>query len=143
LRNQSGLYSAAVGHDFARHGNRFWPALQMAGFTPRLLDPSEERELLEVRLGITNIVDRATEAASELTADELRRVGTRLLEKLQRFYPRFLAVLRSGRITKPSIVGTWNLAANRNPLPGRFTVHLFRDRPDMAPAALASGDDFD
>ena len=53
-----GLYSAAVGHHFARPGNRFWPALHAAGFTPRLLDPSEEGELLELSLGITNIVRR-------------------------------------------------------------------------------------
>ena len=34
-----GLYSAATGHHFARPGNRFWPALHAAGFTPRLLIP--------------------------------------------------------------------------------------------------------
>jgi double-stranded uracil-DNA glycosylase len=88
-----GLYSAAVGHHFARPGNRFWPALHAAEFTPCLLDPSEERELLKLRLGITNIVNRATASASELTADELRQGGVRLLEKVQRFHPRFLAVL--------------------------------------------------
>ena len=41
-----GLYSAAVGHHFARPGNRFWPTLYAAGFTPRLLSPFEERQLL-------------------------------------------------------------------------------------------------
>jgi TDG/mug DNA glycosylase family protein len=41
-----GLYSAAVGHHFARPGNRFWPTLFAAGFTERLLTPHEERELL-------------------------------------------------------------------------------------------------
>ena len=34
------LYSAAVGHHFARPGNRFWPALHGAGFTDRLLLPN-------------------------------------------------------------------------------------------------------
>ena len=34
-----GLYSAAVGHHFARPGNRFWPTLHQAGFTPRLVSP--------------------------------------------------------------------------------------------------------
>src|SRR5712664_3239663 len=66
-----GLYSAAVGHHFARPGNRFWPALHAAGFTPRLLRPEEERELLPLGLGITNIVRRATATAGELTGDEL------------------------------------------------------------------------
>src|SRR5688500_11827002 len=55
-----GLYSAAVGHHFARPGNRFWPTLHRAGFTPRLLSPDDERDLLPLKLGITNIVDRAS-----------------------------------------------------------------------------------
>ena len=42
-----GLYTAAVGHHFARPGNRFWPALFAAGFPNRLVSPFEELELLE------------------------------------------------------------------------------------------------
>ena len=34
-----GLYSAAVGHHFARPGNRFWAALHAGGFTERILSP--------------------------------------------------------------------------------------------------------
>jgi TDG/mug DNA glycosylase family protein len=41
-----GLWSAAVGHHFARPGNRFWKALHLGGLTPRLLGPDEEGELL-------------------------------------------------------------------------------------------------
>ena len=41
-----GLYTAAVGHHFARPGNRFWPALHLSGFTDRLLSPFAESELL-------------------------------------------------------------------------------------------------
>jgi double-stranded uracil-DNA glycosylase len=61
------LYSAAVGHHFARPGNRFWPTLHGAGFTDRLLAPAEERELLDRSYGITNLVDGATAQAAELT----------------------------------------------------------------------------
>src|SRR5216117_1984727 len=75
-----GLYSAAVRHHFARPGNRFWPALHAAGFTERLLSPFEERELLRYRCGITNIVDRATASASELSKEELL-AGARRLER--------------------------------------------------------------
>jgi double-stranded uracil-DNA glycosylase len=95
-----GLYSAAVGHHFARPGNRFWPALHAAGFTPRQLDPSEERELLNLRLGITNIVDRATRSADELTTDEMLRGGKRLMKKVRRFHPRFIAVMGMGAFKK-------------------------------------------
>ena len=91
-----GLYSAAVGHHFARPGNRFWQALHEAGFTPRRFDPSEEQELLKLRLGLTDIVSRATVAAQELADDELRRGWKRLLKKVHRFDPRFLAILGIG-----------------------------------------------
>src|SRR5690349_20007515 len=37
------LRSAEVGHNFARPGNRFYPALHAAGFTPRRLRPDEDR----------------------------------------------------------------------------------------------------
>ena len=88
-----GLYSAAVGHHFARPGNRFWAALFRAGFTDRLLAPSDERLLLAQGYGITNIVDHATAQASALSAEELR-AGARLLEKKVRaFRPHILAVL--------------------------------------------------
>src|SRR2546421_6184311 len=65
-----GLYTAAVGHHFAWPGNRFWPALYKSGFTDRLLSPFEERELLKLGLGISNVVPRATASATELTTED-------------------------------------------------------------------------
>src|SRR5215211_2959514 len=64
-----GLYTAAVGHHFARPGNRFWPALPLSGFTERRLSPFEEGELLARGLGITNVVARATAAEAELAPE--------------------------------------------------------------------------
>lgn len=91
-----GLYSAATGHHFARPGNRFWPALHAAGFTDRVLRPWEESMLLDVGVGITNLVHRATTAAAELSPEELRR-GRRALErKVRRSRPRCVAVLGIG-----------------------------------------------
>ena len=87
------LYSAAVGHHFARPGNRFWPALYRGGFTPRLLDPSEERQLLAWGYGITNVCERATAAAADLSARDIVEGGGRLREKVLRCRPRVLAVL--------------------------------------------------
>lgn len=91
-----GLYSAATGHHFARPGNRFWPTLHAAGFTPRLVHPSEERDLLPLGYGITNVVPRASAAADELTEAELISGGRRLRAKVKRFAPRYLAVLGVG-----------------------------------------------
>jgi len=91
-----GLYTAAVGHHFARPGNRFWPTLHRAGFTPRRLSPFEERELLALGYGITNVVARATAAAAELEPEEFKRGGRLLKSKVERYGPRFLAVLGVG-----------------------------------------------
>lgn len=90
------LYSAATGHHFARPGNRFWPALHGAGFTDRLLKPWEERLLLDYRLGVTNLVSRATATAGEIGPEELRRGRLRLMRKIRRYRPRCVAVLGIG-----------------------------------------------
>jgi TDG/mug DNA glycosylase family protein len=88
-----GLYSAAVGHHFARPGNRFWPTLHLAGFCDRLLSPFDERALLGLGYGITNIVARATASADELTRDELIAGASRLLRKVRRYQPTVVAFL--------------------------------------------------
>jgi double-stranded uracil-DNA glycosylase len=87
------LMSAARGHHFARPGNRFWPALHLAGLTPRRLTPDEDRELLRYGMGVTNVVARPTRAAAELTAAELREGAAVLAELVERYRPRVLAVL--------------------------------------------------
>ncbi len=87
------LYSAAVGHHFGRPGNRFWPALHGGGFTERLLDPSEDRTLLERGYGITNLVAAATARADELTEEEILAGGKELLRKVKRSRPSLLAIL--------------------------------------------------
>jgi TDG/mug DNA glycosylase family protein len=87
-----GLYSAATGWHFARPGNRFWPALALSGFTPRLLAPREQDLLPDWGLGITNLVPRATAQASELTAAELRAGGERLAALVREHRPRFVAI---------------------------------------------------
>ena len=91
-----GLYTAAVGHHFARPGNRFWPALYAAGFTDRLLTAFDERELLKLGYGITNVVSRTTASADQLSKEEIIRGGEQLKKKVSRYRPRILAVLGVG-----------------------------------------------
>ena len=87
------LYSAATGWHFARPGNRFWPALHLSGFTPRLLAPAEQDLLAGYGLGITNLVARATAQAAELDPAELRAGGERLAALIAERRPRVLAVV--------------------------------------------------
>lgn len=90
------LYSAAVGHHFARPGNRYWKTLYAAGFTDQLLAPCEDRNLLKFGYGLTNIVDRATARADELDPQELIAGQRQLLAKVEYYQPRFLAILGIG-----------------------------------------------
>ncbi len=92
-----GLYSAATGHHFARPGNRFWPALHASGFTPRLLHPSEEKELLQLGFGLTNLVgtgDRGRRRAQRRRSSSPGR--RRLAAKVRRYRPRTVAFLGLG-----------------------------------------------
>ncbi|HSP81540.1 MAG TPA: G/U mismatch-specific DNA glycosylase [Myxococcaceae bacterium] len=98
------LYTAAVGCHFGRPGNRFWPALHASGFTERLLAPYEQEELLARGYGITNVVERATATADELSAREFVEGGRRLEARVRRYGPRFLAVLG---------IGAWRSAFER------------------------------
>ena len=88
-----GLVSAATGHHFARPGNRFWPALHGAGFTPRRLRPDEQYLLPSLGLGITNIASRATARADELSTAELVAGGERLRDLVRDLRPAALGVV--------------------------------------------------
>jgi TDG/mug DNA glycosylase family protein len=86
------LYSGATGRHFARPGNRFWPALEKSGFTDRLLSPREQGLLPSFGLGVTNLVERATARADELSGAELREGGERLVALVERHAPRYVAI---------------------------------------------------
>ena len=88
-----GLYTAAIGRHFGRPGNRFWPALYSSGFTPRLFSPFESERLLDLSIGITNMVQFATLRADELTQDQLRAGGKVVIRKIKKFRPRWAAIL--------------------------------------------------
>jgi len=134
------LMSAERGHHFARPGNRFWPALHLAGLTPRRLTPDEDRELPRYGLGVTNLVDRPTRTVAELTREELATGAVALAELVGRYRPRVLAVLgigayrlafdraRTGLGEQPERIGgvrTWVV-----PNPSGLNAHF--QLPDLA-----------
>jgi len=90
------VYSAVVGHHFARPGNRFWPTLHGAGFVERVLRPSEERELLARGIGITNVCGRASASAATLSPEDYAAGSASLRRKLRRYRPRVIAFLGLG-----------------------------------------------
>jgi TDG/mug DNA glycosylase family protein len=88
-----GLVSGALGQHFARPGNRFWKVLHASGFTGRVFLPSQQFELLELGLGITNLVAGASRGAADLTPSELREGAVALEHKVARLRPAFVALL--------------------------------------------------
>jgi TDG/mug DNA glycosylase family protein len=87
------LYSGWTGHHFARPGNRLWRTLADAGFTDRVLHPSETEAILAAGLGITNLVARATARADELTDEEVRAGTAPLARLVRRCRPPYVAFL--------------------------------------------------
>lgn len=87
------LRSAELGRHFAGRGNRFWPTLHGAGFTPRLLGPDDQAELLALGIGIASLVPRATARADELAVAELREGAVRVTQLVARLRPGALAML--------------------------------------------------
>ena len=93
-----GLWTAAVNAPFARPGNRFWPSLHRAGLTDHRIDASlglsaaDERHLLERGIGITNLTGRPTVRADQLTREELRQTGRRLVERAAALQPGAVAI---------------------------------------------------
>lgn len=141
------LYSAVVGHHFARPGNRFWRTLHAAGFTERLLSPGQQAELLALGIGLTNVVPRASASADELSAEDYRRGSALLLRKLRRYRPQVLAFLGLGAYRlvagrplasaglQPELFGgvvTWAL-----PNPSGLNAHYSLDELARAYRALA------
>lgn len=93
-----GLWTAAVNAPFARPGNRFWPSLHRAGLTDHLVDASrgldeaDEQAMLARGIGLTNIVGRPTARADELSREELREGGRRLVRRVRVLRPAAVAI---------------------------------------------------
>lgn len=99
--------AAADGHNFSNRSNRFWTVLHQAGFTDTRLRPQDERELLRYGCGITAVVARPTQRASEIGLDEFRRARPTFEAKIRRYEPRVVAFLGkralSAMLARPDI----------------------------------------
>jgi TDG/mug DNA glycosylase family protein len=73
-----GRVSAAAAAHFANPRNDFWRLLHDAGFTPRLVDPAEQFEVLEYGIGLTNAAPRTTPGSGDLRAADFAGAAERL-----------------------------------------------------------------
>lgn len=125
-----GLWTAATRTHFAHPGNRFHPALYRAGITGYEIDPSggwsaEDRQhLLSRGIAITNLVERASARADELTAEEIADGAARLEEKVRDWRPRVVCIL--GITAYRTAFGRRKARAGRQPEEHRIgDVELF------------------
>ncbi|MFL9877727.1 G/U mismatch-specific DNA glycosylase [Herbaspirillum rhizosphaerae] len=88
-----GMRAAETGHHFMGRSNRFWKTMHLSGFTPSLIDPLDDRKILEHRCGLTTVVERPTARADELLRDEFISSSATLREKIERLKPRCVAFL--------------------------------------------------
>jgi TDG/mug DNA glycosylase family protein len=83
-----GARSGSTGHHYAWPGNHFWPLLYESGVIPEPLTFAEDHRVLEYDIGLTNLADRTTRQASDLTRDELAAGAESLRAKLRHYRPR-------------------------------------------------------
>lgn len=99
-----GLRSAAVGHHFAGHSNRFWKLLYGANLVSLPLTFQDDCRLPEWGLGLTNIVSRPTAGIDTLTKQEYLDGRAQLFKKIRRFHPKIVALL--GITVLPFLIST-------------------------------------
>jgi double-stranded uracil-DNA glycosylase len=85
--------AATAGHNFSNPSNRFWSVLHLAGFTDTRIRPEDERRLLDYGCGITAVVRRPTQRASEVPTDEFRNARDEFEAMMRHYAPRVIAFL--------------------------------------------------
>jgi TDG/mug DNA glycosylase family protein len=83
-----GRVSAAAAAHFANPRNDFWRLLHDAGFTPRLLRPEEQFEVLRYGIGLTNAALRTTKGSGDLRSADFARSAKRLERIARELRPR-------------------------------------------------------
>lgn len=97
------VYSAIHGHFYARPGNRFWPLLAVAGLTPRRYAPQEDRTLLDLRIGITDLCPIPTPGIADLPRAVAESGRGALTAKIEAYAPRIVSF--NGRATYERFYG--------------------------------------
>lgn len=147
------LSAVRDGHNFSSPSSRLWKVLYLSGFTPRLLRPEEEGELLQYGCGITAVVSRATRSANELTGSDYKEAAPLFEAKMRAFAPANLAFLGKAAFlaitSKPDCdwgkqsglfaeAQTWVLpnpsGLNRGFSLDRLTTHYLQLRAEIGPA---------
>lgn len=90
------LRSGQTGHHYANPNNRFWTILHRSGLTPRKYTTQEDKDLLDLGYGFTNIVARPTRTAAEISKEEYEEGRKLLKEKVLRYRPKLVCFVGKG-----------------------------------------------
>lgn len=90
------IRSSELGHHYANPNNRFWKIIHLAGLTDRKYEPNEDAMLLDIGFGFSNIVQRPTKAADEITKEEYIAGREILKEKIHQFMPKVVCFVGKG-----------------------------------------------
>jgi TDG/mug DNA glycosylase family protein len=90
------IRSSEIGHHYANPNNRFWRILYEAGLTSRKYDATEDAKLLDLGYGFTNIVQRPTKAADEITKEEYVEGREILKKKVEQLMPQVVCFVGKG-----------------------------------------------
>ena len=127
-----GRRSAAAGHHFANPRNDFWRLLHAAGFTPRLLDPGEQRTLPRYGFGLTNAASRTTAGSSELRRADFACASERLSRIAAELRPHTIAF-----VGKEAYRGAFGERAELGLQPRRLDQTQLFVLPSTSPANAA------
>ena len=86
-----GRLSAKSGHYFAGPSNVFWKLLHQSGLTPKKLAPVDDWNILDYKLGLTDIVKKPTTTQTELKANCSMKNTLRLNRAINSFKPKIVA----------------------------------------------------
>src|SRR6187551_2743894 len=127
-----GRVSAAAGAHFANPRNDFWRLLHAAGFTPRLLEPSEQFELLEFGIGVTNAAARTTPGSGDLRKADFAGAADRLEQIARAARPAWI-----GFVGKEAYRGTFGARPSLGRQKSRLADTQLFVLPSTSPANAA------
>ncbi|KAF2268354.1 DNA glycosylase [Lojkania enalia] len=111
-----GVQTATAGHAYAHPSNHFWKLLYTSGLTDRRLKPEEDRSLPALYcMGNTNIVDRPSKDAAELSKEEMAAGTANLDAKFLKYKPEAVCIVGKGIWE-----AIWRYRYGRNPKPSEF-----------------------
>ena len=127
-----GRVSAAARAHFANPRNDFWRLLHVAGFTSRLYEPHEQREVLAEGIGITNAALRTTPGSGDLRRADFAGAAERLEAIARDYGPAWI-----GFVGKEAYRGTFNQRCDLGEQERRLANTRLFVLPSTSPANAA------